>query len=312
MNRQLDQVYWKRYYTDETVAQVEAMKQDVYIESTGVRIHMDVYEQADRSAPVLIFNHGGGGYSRLFAPLALALYPRGYTVVLPDQYGQGYSEGNRGDFTLSQCVQNIVDATQWARARYSGRLFLAGGSVGGGLAYKAAAAGAPCDAVICHNLYDFGSARDSLSVSRFAFVSDLPLLPGIFATTTRMMASLLPSLKIPFMLLGKFEAMVDERDSRFFGIWRDDPLPIQAISLRYMASTFSTPSAVPYERNRKRVLVVNQMRDKMVSPQVTRRNYERLSGDKQYIEIDYGHWATGERFISEYVEILDQYMQKEQ
>ncbi|MDX2140211.1 MAG: alpha/beta fold hydrolase [Chloroflexota bacterium] len=311
MNRQLDQMYWKRYYTAETVAQVEALKQDMYIDSTGVRIHMDVYEQKDRNAPVLIFNHGGGGYSRVFAPLALAMYARGYTVVLPDQYGQGYSDGDRGDFTLGQCVQNIVDAARWARARYSGRLFLAGGSVGGGLAYKAAA-GAPCDAVICHNLYNFGSARDSLAVSRFAFASDLPLLPGIFAASTRMMASLLPALKLPFMLLGKFESMVDERDTRFFGIWRDDPLPIKAVSLRYMASTFSTPPAVPYQKNTKRVLVINQKRDKMVSPQVTRRNYERLGGDKQYIEIDYGHWATGEQFISEYVEILDQYMRKEQ
>jgi pimeloyl-ACP methyl ester carboxylesterase len=308
VSKQLDQVYWKRYFDPETVARVETLKQEVYIDSTGVRIHMDVYEQADKSAPVLIFNHGGGGYSRIFAPLALALYARGYTVVLPDQHGQGYSDGDRGDFTLGQCVQNIVDAAQWARQRYTGKLFLAGGSVGGGLAYKAAAAGAPCDAVICHNLYDFGSPRDSLSVSRFAFASDLPLLPGIFATTTRILASLLPSLKIPFMLLGKFESMVDERDRQFFDIWRNDPLPIKAISLRYMASMFSTPPAIPYEQNWRRVLVINQARDKMVSPQVTRRNYERLGGDKQYIEIDYGHWATSEQFISEYVEILDQFM----
>ncbi len=304
--------YWKRYFTPDVVAQVERIKQDMYIMSTGVRIHMDVYEQPDKRAPVLMFNHGGGGYSRIFAPLALAMHARGYTVVLPDQRGQGYSDGDRGDFTLAQCVQNIVDAAQWARQRYAGKLFMAGGSVGGGLTYKAAAAGAPVDAIICHNLYDFGSARDALSVSRFAFASDLPLLPDIFAASTRMMASLLPSLKLPFMLLGKFESMVDERDPDFFNIWREDPLPIKNISLRYMASTFATPPAIPYEQNRMRVLVVNQTRDKMVSPAVTRRNYERLSGDKHYVEIDYGHWATGAQFIAEYVEILERYLRSEE
>jgi pimeloyl-ACP methyl ester carboxylesterase len=302
--------YWKRYYTPEIVAQIECLKQDVYLTSTGVRIHMDVYEQQDKSAPVLIFNHGGGGYSRILASLALAMYARGYTVVLPDQRGQGYSEGDRGDFTLGQCVQNIVDAAQWARQRYTGKVFMGGGSVGGGLTYKAAAAGAPVDAIICHNLYDFGSVRDSLAVSRFAFASNLPLLPGIFAASTRMMASLFPSLKLPFIMLGKFESMVDERDPNFFRIWWDDPLPLKKISLRYMASTFTTPPAIPYEENRMSVLVINQTRDKMVSPKVTRHNYERLAGDAKYVEIDYGHWATGEQFIAEYVEIIDGYLRR--
>ena len=113
----MDKQYWKQYFDAETVAQAETLRQEVYIASTGLQIHMDVYEQPDRNAPVLIFNHGGGGYCRFFVPLALALYQRGYTVIAPDQRGQGYSEGDRTDFTIGELVQNIVDVAHWARAR---------------------------------------------------------------------------------------------------------------------------------------------------------------------------------------------------
>ncbi|HUN05689.1 MAG TPA: alpha/beta fold hydrolase [Aggregatilineales bacterium] len=305
----MDKQYWKQYFDAETVAQAETLRQGVYIASTGVQIHMDVYEQPDRNAPVLIFNHGGGGYCRFFVPLALALYQRGYTVIAPDQRGQGYSEGDRTDFTIGELVQNIIDVAHWVRARYTGKLFLGGASVGGGLTYKAAAAGAPADAIICHNLYNFGDPHDALAVSRFAALRHVPGLPQINKLMIGLGAALMPGLKIPFGWLGAFEYMVDERDTQFYSLWLRDPLPIRRVSLRYMWSTFATPPTIPYEQNQVPVLVINQTRDRMVSPAVTKRNYDKLGGPKQYIEIDYGHWATGLQFIGEYVEILDGYMQ---
>ena len=54
---------------------------------------------------MLIFNHGAAGYCRLFAALALAYYDRGYTVILPDQRGQGLSGGRRGDYTVAECPE---------------------------------------------------------------------------------------------------------------------------------------------------------------------------------------------------------------
>jgi alpha-beta hydrolase superfamily lysophospholipase len=300
--------YWEHYFDAETVARSTALRQEICIPSTGVQIHMDVYEQADRGAPVLIFNHGGGGYSRFFVGLALALHERGYTVIAPNQRGQGYSEGDRADFTIGQLVQNLVDAAHWARARYTGKLFMGGASVGGGLTYKAAAAGAPLDAIICHNLYNFGDPHDSLAVSRFAPLRYIPGLPPISALMMRLGSALLPGLKIPFAWLGAFEWMVDKRDTAFYPLWLRDPLPIRRVSLHYMASTFTTPPAIPYEQNQLPVLVINQTRDRMVSPAVTKRNYDKLGGPKQYVEIDYGHWATGPQFTREYAELLDGYM----
>lgn len=161
--------YWRTYYDEELVEQSDNMREEVEITSTGVQIHVDVYAHPNPEAPVVIFNHGAAGYCRLFVPLALSFARRGYTVLLPDQRGQGFSGGRRGDYTVSECVQNIVDVAAWARKRFAGPLFMAGGSVGGALTYYAAAAGASVDAVACLNLFDFGNGADGISISRLAF-----------------------------------------------------------------------------------------------------------------------------------------------
>jgi alpha-beta hydrolase superfamily lysophospholipase len=302
--------YWRRYHNAETLARFDALHTEAHITSTGVRLHIDLYEQPDPAAPVLVINHGGGGYSRIFLPVALALYDRGYTIVVPDQRGQGLSEGNRGDFTVGQLVQNIVDVAQWAQARYRGRLFLLGGSIGGGLVYQAAAVGAPAEAVVCHNLYDFGSIHDTLAMSRFAPLRHVPGLSWVSGALIRGLTAVAPGLRIPFRALGRFRDMVDGRDAAFFPIWANDPLPVKAVTLRYMRSTFTTPPAVPFEQNTVPVLVINPTRDRMVSPAVTQHNYERLGGEKRYAEIPYGHWATGADFLSMYADIVDGYLRE--
>ena len=104
--------------------------------------------------------------------------------------------------------------------------------------------------------------------------------------------------------------MVDARNADFYAKYKGDPYPIRQVSLRYMASTFSTAPKIPLAQNTMPTLVINPIRDKMVSPAVTRQNYERLGGDKHYAEIDYGHWALGEAFESEWVSIVDDYLQQ--
>lgn len=308
MHKQRKPDHWRSYHTADVLAQAEKTRKSYTIESTGVRIHIDMYEQQASDAPVLIFNHGGGGYSRLFLPLALELHRAGYTVLLPDQRGQGLSGGSRSDFEMGQFVTNIVDAAHWARKRYTGPLFMAGASLGGALTYNAAAAGAPVQAIICHNLYDFGDPQDTLAVSKFAPLAHVPGIAALFAKATRLLAALAPRMRLPYMMLGKFDKMVDERNKDFFPLYRHDPYPIRWITLRYLASTFYTAPAIPFEKNTVPVLVINQTRDQMVDPAVTLKNYHRLGGEKRYAEIDFGHWAIGHGFEAEWVKIVDDFL----
>jgi len=302
--------YWRIYHAPEALKRSDELRQIYSIQSTGVNLHIDAYEQENANAPVLIFNHGAGGYSRLFIPLILEIYDAGYTVVLPDQRGQGLSEGKRGDFTISQMVQNIVDVTHWAHDKYKGKLFIAGASQGGGLAYFAGVADTPITAMICHNLYDFSNAKNSLALSRFSPFAVIPGIPTFVKHFMQVSARILPNLKLNVMLLARFEKMVDERATDFYGQYKADPYPIRAFNLRYMASTFNTKPKVKLEDNTIPTLVINQTRDKMVSPKATRVNYERLGGQKVYAEIDYGHWAMGHGFEQEWVAHADKFMKQ--
>jgi pimeloyl-ACP methyl ester carboxylesterase len=302
--------YWRTYHDEKTLHRADTLRKTVHIESTGVRLHIDVYEQADKSAPVFLFNHGGGGYSRLFIPIALALYDLGYTVVLPDQRGQGLSGGKRGDYTLMQLVHNIVDAACWAREHYTGHIFMGGGSFGGGLTYYAAVAGAPVEAMVLHNLYDYGNIVDGLALSRLARLAQIP---GVSRLTRLLMSGLkavLPSLQVPYGWLGAFETMVDERAVGFYTQWKADPVPVRRIAVRFLHSTMSTPPTIAFEHNTVPALVINPARDQMVSPAVTRRNYERLGGPKQYFEMDYGHWAMGKQFVDEWAGVVHRFLRQ--
>ncbi|MFH1135651.1 MAG: alpha/beta fold hydrolase [Pseudomonadota bacterium] len=301
--------YWKIYYDEQTLERGNKQREEHGLFSAGVKIHIDVYAQPKPGAPVVVFNHGAAGYCRLFVNLALAFHDRGYTVVLPDQKGQGFSEGRRGDYTISECVRNIVDVCHWARQRYEGPLFLAGGSVGGGLAYYAAAAGAKANAAACLNLFDFGVGRDGLGISRLAGLAKFPgavriarALAYLFQNSSR------PGL--PFGWAGAFEKLMDERDRDFQAKWDADPVPPRRVSPRSLASALTTPPAVPFEKNRVPILVINQARDRMVDPEVTRRNFARLSGPRELLEIPFGHWSAAPEFWDALVNACDNWFQR--
>ncbi len=286
--------HWRNYYDGETLERGDALREVHAIRSAGATIHMDVYPRPEREAPVVVFNHGAAGYCRMFVRLALEYHGRGYSVVLPDQRGQGLSGGRRGDYTVAEATQNIVDASRWAKARFGGPLFVAGGSVGGGLAYYAAAAGAPADAVACVNLVDF-STTDSWGFSMLAPLARVPGMPAISRLGMKALGPL-RGVRIPFSWVGRFGKLVDRRDGDFQALWDADPVPPRLVSLRYLASASGTAPAVSLEENEVPALVINQKFDEMVDVGLTRRNYERLGGPKRYLEVPFGHWSSKPEF----------------
>jgi pimeloyl-ACP methyl ester carboxylesterase len=300
--------YWHRYCDSETLSRGDALREVVALRSAGVTMHLDVYPHPDPAAPVVVFNHGGAGYCRLFVPLALRFHARGYTVVLPDQRGQGFSGGARGDYTIAECTQNIVDAAQWARGRFGGPIFLAGGSLGGALSYYAAAAGAPASAIACLNLFDFGS-DDALHFSRLAPLAAFAGGPKLARTLLALLRPL-DWIRLPAHALARFDKLMDDRDAAFQRQWQADPIPPTRLSLRQVASNLTTPPAVPFEHNTVPTLVLNQARDRMVDPAITQRNYARLGGQKRYHELDYGHWSSAPAFWDALVAACDDWFRE--
>jgi alpha-beta hydrolase superfamily lysophospholipase len=298
--------YWHTYYDAETIERSESLRQEFTFNTADARLHMDAYVRPDPSRPVVLLTHGEGGYSRLFVRPALALYDRGYSVLVLDQRGHGLSSGHGDDFTLVQLTQDVLDASYWARRNFSGPLFLAGANQGGALVYNASTIGAPVIGLICHHLYDYSPLADGLALSRFAGIADMPGGVQLANAAARTLMALSPRLRLPADRLTSFDGLLDERDNGNFEAWQEDPQPPRTVSLRYAYSTISSPPAVPYEDNALPVLVINPTRDRMVDPEITRRNFERLGGRKTYAEIDYGHWSLLEPFAREWSALLDE------
>lgn len=308
--------YWHGYHDAATLARALPLLETRRVRSTGVELHVDVYRQPMASAPLLILNHGGGGHAGLFLGLALAAHAQGYTVIVPDQKSQGRSGGQLGDFTLGECVQNIVDVARWARREFGGRLYLAGGSIGGGLTYYAAAAlahdGEPPAAIACLNLYDFGDPRSSLQFTRAAALATVPGLAALCRLVSRALARLAPRLRLPYRPLANFRDMVDARDlaQGFYERWQDDPASLRSVTAAYFASVMSTPPAIPFEQSPVPVLVINQRRDRMVNPRVTRAAFDRLGGIRAYAEIDWGHFSLQPEFTAEVGRLADDWFRR--
>jgi alpha-beta hydrolase superfamily lysophospholipase len=309
MEQQMQTEYWRIYYDEMVAEQSDKIREEIEIVSTGVKIHIDVYTNPNSNAPVVIFNHGAAGYCRLFVSLALSFYERGYTVVLPDQRGQGLSGGRRGDYTISECVQNIVDVACWAKNRFSTSLFMSGGSVGGALTYYAAAAGAPVNAIACLNLFDFGNGIDGISISRLASLARYTSIVKLFKGGMVLLKPL-HGLRIPFNWIAAFDKLMDERDEEFQSQWDADPVPPRFVSLRSLASNMTTAPAISFKENRVPVLVINQSLDKMVDTSVTKRNYERTGGLKRYLEVPFGHWSSQPKFWKTIVQSCDEWFRQ--
>ncbi len=98
--------------------------------------------------------------------------------------------------------------SEMGQVHFGGTTFLAGGSVGGGLSYYAAAAGAPARAIACLNLVDF-STTDSWQFSKLA---PWAKVAGMATVSERFMRVITPMhrVRFPFSWIGRsVEGVVD-------------------------------------------------------------------------------------------------------
>jgi alpha-beta hydrolase superfamily lysophospholipase len=297
--------YWRLCYAPDYVRWADSHLTTARIPSGELGIHLDIYTQDDPAAPIVILAHGMLTYGRLLLPLVRSFYSRGYTVIVPDQPGNGYSSGIRGAATVGESTACLVDTALWARQHYDGPLYLMGISLGGPLAYAAAAAGAPISALACVDLFTFD---DHTSLRKLVaqpwIVNLLPLL--------RILSIPFGWVRLPVTWLHRMENVISPDENEILATWTKDPLPPHETSLRALVSAAYTPPVVPLERNTIPTLVLNQECDKVLDPAVTRTNYDRLGGPKRYVELTgAAHWSFRltffERIVSECDTWFDRY-----
>jgi hypothetical protein len=234
---------------------------------------------------------------------------------MPDLKGHGRTGGAgaaKGDWTIPELAQNIVDVVAWTRQHYQGPIFAGSGSIGTGFLYNAVAMGAEVSAVATLQFYGLDDPRTPLLLSKFAALANAPGLARVMQVQKRLLARLAPKLRLPYLAMAYWDNMLDERDKSkgFVPKWKRDPFTPRTITLAAFASMQNSPPAVPLEQNCTPWLVMNTMRDTMVPPQVTTDTYARLGGTKQYVEIDWGHYSLHPEFMEEFVRHNDAWFRR--
>jgi pimeloyl-ACP methyl ester carboxylesterase len=291
--------YWQLAFPQDYIQWADAHLTNYRIPSGPLGINLDVYMQPQRTAPTVVIVHGLMTYGRLFLPMVRGFFERGYTVVCPDLPGNGFSGGVRGDSPVGQATAALVDAVYWARHRFDGPLYLLGISLGGAVAYAAAAAGAKVAALACLDLFTFDD-HDALrhNTKTPQLIALLPIL--------RALAMPFGWVRLPTRWLNSMEHVVTAEEAHLVQTWFADPMLPRQMTLRTIVSAGYTPPAMPLEHNTIPVLVLNQEHDQVLNPAVTRAAFARLGGPKKYVELAASpHWSFAQTFTDRIVDESD-------
>ncbi len=263
--------YWHHYLVTDP-AQVAGVIKEEYVNSRGLRLHLDVYRREDE-APTVLFVPGTGAHARCYAEFLFQLYKQGFRVVGIDLQGHGLSEGVRGSFTIEELVENIYDVTTWAIERYGEKVGVGGSSLGGILAFYAVANDPRLKSAACHNVA-------LLSEPGYLRLTRAPNLLRTILPLSRLAARLLPELRLSVWLYLDPRAITD--DPRLLETFVNDPLSLQALPLRSIISQSQATPARPIEEIETPIMVLHAERDRIFPPDYCQAIYNRLTCPKRF------------------------------
>ena len=288
--------FWKNYmhkwYGEDLIAKSNVIEED-YILSEGTEIHLDVYP-ISKERPTVVFCHGLVGYGRVMLPFTIPLYELGYNVVAPDLMGYGNSKGKKGDFTWNHWLANLRDCVSYARGRLGDDVILSGASMGGPLAYAAAARHWNVDAVICYCLWDLQMKEFIEGTVNFGKWTYLVL--QLF----KMAAKIAPRYRIKNSMLISYAKLTDSDEMNHM-LEFEDPLSCNVISVRAAVSLITQSKLdIPPEKFPYPTLVVYPSGDRMANEEFAKRMYKALTCDKRIVPFEGSdHFTTHRHYFED-------------
>lgn len=245
--------------------------------ASGERIHVDVYPAAQQAGDrrpargTVVFVGGLSNHALGSASFEHALSLRGWNVVALDLRGHGRSSGRRGDFTIATTLEDIAAAGAYARDRFGRELPVAvmGSSLGGFYALCAANA---IDGFAC-------------AVSHWIYLPNEAITPkdARIRPVALALAKVAPRLRLPTRMVANWDGVCEDPELRQRCL--DDPMMAWRYTTRALASGFRYAPERPLTELRIPHLVLIGERDTMTPMPYTRRIYEQLVGDKEWVVI---------------------------
>ncbi len=251
------------------------------------RVHVDVYPARGTARGTVVFVGGLSNHALGSASFEHQLSLRGWNVVGVDLRGHGRSSGRRGDFTIPMMLEDIAAAGAYAKDRFGGAVAVMGSSLGGFYALCAANAIDGFEVAVSHWIY----LPNEPITKQDARMRPIALL----------LDKLVPNLRLPTKQVANWDGVCEDpmlRQKCF-----DDPLMAWKYSARALASGFRYDPPRPLTKLRLPHLVLIGEQDTMTPMPYTRKIYEQLVGDKEWVVIpEAGHMGG---LVEHQDEVLD-------
>jgi alpha-beta hydrolase superfamily lysophospholipase len=245
----------------------------------GLDVHLD--RSAVPSSPLkVIVLHGAGAYGRVMAPAAVLARRHGYETVSPDLPGYGLTHVPRERLEYGLWVDCVADLIAAEIARDARPVLLFGVSLGGLLAYHAAARSRRVAGLIATTLAD---PREPAVRQGFART---PLLGSAGLWLLDALRPLTDGLPLPMRYMSKMDRISNKPELSH--LCATDPLGggnwVPARFLRTLM--YTAPDIEPEEFHVCPVLLTHPGVDRMTDISLSRRFFDRLACPKQMVVLE--------------------------
>lgn len=277
------ELYWQQYQ--------RFFPQEIQLGETGLpieewwewekgSIHIDRFP-VEGAGLKIISVHGAGGNGRMLAPYAKMLQNSGYEVVSPDLPPYGLSRvHDQASLDYSLWIELICELIDRELGRDSLPVVLLGSSIGGMLAYHAAARSGKVKGLIATTFVDTSRAevRDQLAPNKLVSRFGKALLDAF--------PTLLDALSISVKHVSRMHFISNHPELNTL-IMNDPGAAGTKIPLRLLRTFLNMqPEVQPEHFTVCPLLLVHPEVDYMTPVSLSQPFYERLGGDKQCVILE--------------------------
>ena len=273
---------WLRYQTFFPPAMrctAETTPSEEWWSWNGIDVHLDRSAVPESPLKVIVL-HGAGAYGRVMAPAAVIARRHGYETVSPDLPGYGLTKvaPERLDYALwIDCVVDLIKA----EIERDGRpVLLFGVSLGGLLAYHAAARSRRVVGLVATTLAD---PRETAVRQGFARTA---LLGSAGLWLLHQLRPITDGMPLPMRYMSKMDRISNKPE--LSALCAGDPLGggnwVPARFLRTLM--YTAPDIEPESFDVCPVLLAHPGVDRMTDISLSRRFFDRLAGPKRMVVLE--------------------------
>ncbi len=251
----------------------------------GQEIQLSILETPHPKG-LILFTPGTNAYALLYGEYLLALADLGYKVVGYDPRCHGQSTGKNGSYTIPEMVDDLLALACHFHQQENLPVFLSGSSQGGIVSFYAAAKAeklakeahtAPVvKGIICHNIADL-YADNAVELTRY---------PGLFRTIKPAViacARLFPEFPVSMSVYLNLKIEPVRNMGNAWEVIQQDPLLVDMVRLKTLASLCNTPLDLPVEAMQTPVFLIQAEKDTIFKTTYSKWLFERLKAPKKMV-----------------------------